>query len=74
MIFFIVNIVEYSKMPVSDSDLIISSDVAPWDNISLAHYRKATAGSLPEHCSLHHEICINCGKPVVLEQIVNGHS
>ena len=74
LIFFIVNIVEYSKMPVSDSDLIISSDVAPWDNISLAHYRKATAGSLPEHCSLHHEICINCGKPVVLEQIVNGHS
>ncbi|AFY53326.1 DNA-binding domain-containing protein, AraC-type [Rivularia sp. PCC 7116] len=54
-------------------DLIISSDATGWDNISLAHYRQA-AGSLPQHCSLHHEICINFGKPVVLEQIIDGYS
>ena len=54
-------------------DLIISSDAAAWDNISLNHYRMA-AGSLPEHYSLNYEICINLGKPVVLEQIINGSS
>ncbi|MGB3652993.1 MAG: AraC family transcriptional regulator [Rivularia sp. (in: cyanobacteria)] len=54
-------------------DLIISSDVTGWKNISLAHYRQA-AGSLPQHCSLHHEICINFGKPVVLEQVIDGRS
>ena len=73
MIFFIVDVVEYSEMSVPSSGLIISSDSAPWDNISLAHYRQP-AGSLPEHCSLHHEICINFGKPVVLEQKINGRS
>lgn len=52
-------------------DLIISSDAATWDNISLNHYRMA-AGSLPEHYSLNYEICINFGKPVTLEQIING--
>lgn len=54
-------------------DLIISSDATGWDNISLAHYRQA-AGSLPQHCSLHHEICINFGKPVVVEQVIDGRS
>lgn len=57
----------------SPSALIISSDAALWDNISLAHYRQA-AGSLPEHCLLHHEICINFGKSVVLEQVIDGRS
>lgn len=54
-------------------DLIISSDVTGWDNISLTHYSQA-AGSLHLHCSLHHEICINCGKPVVVEQVIDGRS
>lgn len=57
----------------SPSALIISSDAALWDNISLVHYRQA-AGSLPEHCLLNHEICINFGKSVVLEQVIDGRS
>ncbi len=54
-------------------NLIISNDATAWDNISLDHYRMA-AGSLPEHYSLNYEICINFGKPVVLEQIINGNA
>jgi len=55
------------------ANLIVSSDAAAWDNISLNHYCLA-AGSLPEHYSLNYEICINLGKAVILEQIINGSS
>ena len=60
-------------MSLSPSALILSSDATLWDNISLAYYRQ-TAGRLPEHCLLEHEICINFGKPVVLEKVIDGRS
>jgi AraC family transcriptional regulator len=50
---------------------VVSSYTGGWERIQLAHYRQP-AYSLPEHRLPYHVVCINLGKPVVLEQVIDG--
>jgi AraC family transcriptional regulator len=50
---------------------ILASDGANWKNIQFAHFRQPPR-DIPEHVSSWHTICINVGKPVRLEQAVDG--
>lgn len=50
---------------------ILTSDGANWKNIHFAHFRQPPC-DVPEHVSSQHIICMNVGKPVWLEQAVDG--
>jgi AraC family transcriptional regulator len=50
---------------------ILASDRANWKNIQFAHFQQP-ARDIPEHVSPWHTICLNVGKPVRLEQAVDG--
>ena len=50
---------------------ILVSDGSNWDNIHFAHLLQP-AYDVPEHVSPRHTLCINVGKPVRLEQAVDG--
>ncbi len=52
---------------------ILASDCANWKNIQFAHFRQPPR-DIPEHVSPRHTICINVGKPVQLEQAVDGQN
>ncbi|MBE9140459.1 helix-turn-helix transcriptional regulator [Nodosilinea sp. LEGE 07088] len=52
---------------------VVSSGAAGWDKVQLALYRQPPH-YIPEHRSPHHVICVNAGKPVTLQQTVDGHS
>lgn len=52
---------------------ILASDRANWKNIQFAHFRQPPR-DIPEHVSPRHTICINVGKPVQLEQAVDGQN
>jgi AraC family transcriptional regulator len=49
---------------------ILASDCANWKNIQFAHFRQPPC-DVPEHMSSRHIICLNVGKPVRLEQVVD---
>ncbi|WP_199197338.1 helix-turn-helix domain-containing protein [Chroococcidiopsis sp. CCALA 051] len=50
---------------------ILASDGANWKNIQFAHFRQPPR-EIPEYVSPWHTICLNVGKPVRLEQVVDG--
>lgn len=50
---------------------ILVSDGSNWTNIHFAHFRQPPY-NVPEHISPRHTLCINVGKPVRLEQAVDG--
>jgi AraC family transcriptional regulator len=52
---------------------LMSSYKAGWNTIHLALYRQLPY-CIPEHISPHHVICINTGRPVTLQQTVDGQS
>jgi AraC family transcriptional regulator len=47
------------------------SDGSNWENIGFAHFQQPPC-DVPEHVSPRHTLCINVGKPVRLEQAVDG--
>lgn len=52
-------------------DPIVSSSRAQWETVQLALFHQPPH-RIPEHISPHHVICINAGKPVTLEQTIDG--
>lgn len=50
---------------------ILVSDGSNWENIHFAHFQQPPC-NVPEHISPRHTLCINVGKPVRLEQVVDG--
>lgn len=50
---------------------ILVSDGSNWANIHFAHFRQPPY-AVPEHVSPRHTLCINAGKPVRLQQAVDG--
>ncbi|MGB3299097.1 MAG: AraC family transcriptional regulator [Phormidesmis sp.] len=50
---------------------IVFSSRAQWETIQLALFHQPPH-RIPEHISPHHVICINAGKPVTLEQTIDG--
>jgi AraC family transcriptional regulator len=50
---------------------ILVSDGSNWTNIHFAHFRQP-AYDVPEYVSPRHTLCINAGKFVRLEQVVDG--
>lgn len=61
-----------NKLPlVLPQPPILASDGANWKNIQFAHFRQPPC-AVPEHVSPSHVICMNAGKPVRLEQVVDG--
>jgi AraC family transcriptional regulator len=50
---------------------ILASDGVNWKNIQFAHFRQPPC-QIPQHVSPRHVICMNVGKPVRLEQAVDG--
>ncbi|MFQ4144272.1 AraC family transcriptional regulator [Chlorogloeopsis sp. ULAP02] len=50
---------------------ILVSDGSRWTNIHFAHFQQPPC-NVPEHISLRHTLCMNVGKPVRLEQVVDG--
>jgi AraC family transcriptional regulator len=50
---------------------ILVSDGLNWSNIHFAHFQQPPC-DVPEHISPRHTLCINVGKPVRLEQTVDG--
>lgn len=51
---------------------ILTSDGSNWDNIHFAYFQQP-ACEVPEHVSPRHTLCLNAGKPVRLDQVVDGH-
>ena len=50
---------------------ILASDGSNWKNIHFAYFQQPPC-NVPEHVSPQHTLCINVGKPVRLEQAVDG--
>lgn len=50
---------------------LLMSDNSNWENIHFAHFQQPPC-DVPEHISPRHTLCINVGKPVRLEQSVDG--
>jgi AraC family transcriptional regulator len=50
---------------------ILASDRANWKIIHFAHFRQPPC-EVPEHTPSQHTICMNAGKPVRLEQSIDG--
>ena len=50
---------------------ILASDDAKWKNINLAQWKQPPY-NVPQYISMRHTVCINVGKPVRLEQKVDG--
>lgn len=50
---------------------LLASNCANWENIQFAHFQQP-ARNIPEHVSPQHTICLNVGKPVRLEQAIDG--
>lgn len=50
---------------------IVVSDGSNWGNIHFAHFQQPPC-EVPEHVSSRHTVCMNVGKPVRLEQVVDG--
>lgn len=50
---------------------ILASDLANWKNIHFAHFRQPPC-DVPEYTPSQHIICMNAGKPVKLEQSIDG--
>lgn len=61
-----------NKLPlVLPQPPILASHGANWKNIQFAHFRQSPC-QVPEHVLPFHVICMNAGKPVRLEQAVDG--
>jgi AraC family transcriptional regulator len=52
---------------------LLVSDPTRWQNIQFAHFRQPPC-EIPEHILPLHLICMNAGKPVRLEQTVDGQT
>jgi AraC family transcriptional regulator len=50
---------------------LLMSDGSNWENIHFVHFQQPPC-TVPEHISPRHTLCINVGKPVRLEQSVDG--
>jgi AraC family transcriptional regulator len=50
---------------------LLVSDSSNWENIHFAHFQQPPC-TVPEHISPRHTLCINVGKPVRLEQSIDG--
>ena len=50
---------------------LLMSDGSNWENIHFVHFQQPPC-LVPEHISPRHTLCINVGKPVRLEQSVDG--
>lgn len=59
--------------PIFPHPPILASDGANWKNIQFAHFRQPPR-DIPEYVSSRHTICMNVGKPVRLEQAVDGQN
>jgi AraC family transcriptional regulator len=61
-----------NKLPlILPQSPVLGSDGSNWDNIHFAYFRQPPY-DVPEHVSPRHTLCINVGKPVRLEQAVDG--
>jgi AraC family transcriptional regulator len=50
---------------------LLMSDGSNWENIHFVHFQQPPC-TVPEHVSPRHTLCINVGKPVRLEQSIDG--
>lgn len=50
---------------------LLASDRSNWENIHFAHFQQPPC-TVPEYVSPRHTLCLNVGKPVRLEQFVDG--
>jgi AraC family transcriptional regulator len=50
---------------------LLISDGSNWTNIHFAHFQQPPC-TVPEHVSPRHTLCLNVGKPVRLEQSIDG--
>ncbi|MBE7383397.1 MAG: helix-turn-helix transcriptional regulator [Leptolyngbya sp. SIO1E4] len=50
---------------------VLASDRTGWKNICFAHFRQPPC-EVPDHVSSKHVICMNVGKPVQLQQAIDG--
>jgi AraC family transcriptional regulator len=61
-----------SKLPlILPRPPLLGSDHSNWENIHFAHFQQPPC-AVPEHISPRHTLCINVGKPLRLEQSIDG--